>query len=625
MNSSLLATATLTVSLIAPLSVAAADKQLLWGDTHLHTTYSSDAYANGNLTAGPDVAYRYARGMPVLHPYHRARVQIGTPLDFLVVSDHAEFLGGIRSIHRNGVDTSDLGIIDTIKAYVAHYVLTDAIDSGEGRRLFVSMLPDPALTPREDAQAASMQNSDVSMLPLPPEIEIDAWKSITDYADEHYEPGVFTALVGWEWSSIPGGANLHRVVVSDSSGKLAQSYDPFGSDNSPYPEDLWAWLEETSAATGANFIAIPHNSNISKGYMFDTSSFRGEAMTPEYANARVKWEPIAEITQIKGDSETHSTLSPDDEFADFENYPYYIQRVQSEYAPQVGDFVRSALKRGLELEQALGVNPYQLGVIGSTDAHTALPSAEEDNFPGKVPIDSIPENKLTMPVGDNAYAVGGWDRSASGLAAVWAKENTREAILAAMKRKEVYATTGPRIAVQFFGGAGFTADDLSAAHIYDHATSRGVAMGGTLPASLAEAPSFVATAAKDPVGANLDRLQVIKGWVDAQGQSHERVYNIAWSDDRALSADGKLPPVENTVDMSTGEVDNRVGAETLSAVWTDPDFDAAQSAFYYLRVLQIPTARHSLLDAIAMGMDSAEGHPDTIQERAYTSSIWYRP
>jgi hypothetical protein len=625
MNSSLLATATLTVSLIAPLSAAAADKQLLWGDTHLHTTYSSDAYANGNLTAGPDVAYRYARGMPVVHPYHRARVQIGTPLDFLVVSDHAEFLGGIRSIHRNGVDTSDLGIIDTIKAYVAHYVLTDAIDSGEGRRLFVSMLPDPALTPREDAQAASMQNSDVSMLPLPPEIEIDAWKSITDYADEHYEPGVFTALVGWEWSSIPGGANLHRVVVSDSSGKLAQSYDPFGSDNSPYPEDLWAWLEETSAATGANFIAIPHNSNISKGYMFDTSSFRGEAMTPEYANARVKWEPIAEITQIKGDSETHSTLSPDDEFADFENYPYYIQRIHSEYAPQVGDFVRSALKRGLELEQALGVNPYQLGVIGSTDAHTSLPSAEEDNFHGKVAIDSIPENKLTMPVGDNAYAVGGWDRSASGLAAVWATENTREAILAAMKRKEVYATTGPRIAVQFFGGAGFAADDLSAAHIYDHATSRGVAMGGTLPVSMDEAPSFIATAAKDPVGANLDRLQVIKGWVDAQGQSHERVYNIAWSDDRELSADGKLPPVENTVDLRTGEVDNRVGAETLSAVWTDPDFDAAQSAFYYLRVLQIPTARHSLLDAIALGMESAEGHPDTIQERAYTSSIWYRP
>ena len=606
-------------------STIAADKQLLWGDTHLHTTYSSDAYANGNLTAGPDVAYRYARGMPVIHPYHRARVQIGTPLDFLVVSDHAEFLGGVRSIHRNGVDTSDLGIIDTIKAYVAHYVLTDAIDSGEGRRLFVSMLPDPTITPRESAQAASMLNSDTGMLPLPPTVEIDAWKSITNYADEYNEPGVFTALVGWEWSSIPGGANLHRVVVSDSSGKVAQTYDPFGSDNSPYPDDLWAWLEETSAATGANFIAIPHNSNISKGYMFDTSSFRGEAMTPEYARARVKWEPIAEITQIKGDSETHSTLSPDDEFADFENYPYYIQRIHTEYTPQVGDFVRSALKRGLELEQALGVNPYEMGVIGSTDAHTSLPSAEENNFHGKVAIDSIPENKLTMPAGDNAYAVGGWDRSASGLAAIWATENTREAILAAMKRKEVYATTGPRITVQFFGGTGFEAGDLAVADVYEHATNRGVAMGGTLSRLSDEAPSFIATAAKDPVGANLDRLQVIKGWIDAQGKSHERVYNIAWSGDRELSADGKLPPVEDTVDLRTGEVDNRVGAETLSAVWTDPDFDAAQAAFYYLRVLQIPTARHSLLDAIAMGMESAEGHPDTIQERAYTSSIWYRP
>ena len=606
-------------------SATAADKQLLWGDTHLHTTYSSDAYTNNNLTATPDIAYRYARGMPVVHPYHRARVQIETPLDFLVVSDHAEFLGGIRSIHRDGVDTSDLGVIDTIKAYVAHYVLTDAIDSGKGRRLFVSVLPDPDLTPLEDAQVSSVQNSDVSLLPIPQEIEIDTWKSITNYADEYNEPGVFTALVGWEWSSIPGGANLHRIVVSDSSGKVAQSYDPFGLDNSPYPEDLWSWLEETSAATGANFIAIPHNSNISKGYMFDTRSLRGEEITREYAQTRVKWEPIAEITQIKGDSETHSTLSPDDEFADFENYPYYIQRRWTEYEPKAGDFVRSALKRGLEFERALGVNPYQLGVIGSTDAHTSLPSAEENNFHGKLATDSIPENKQGFGGVDDGRRTSGWAMSASGLAAVWATENTREAILAAMKRKEVYATTGPRIAVQFFGGSGFEAGDLAAADIYEHARSRGVAMGGTLPASMDGAPSFIAMAVKDPVGANLDRLQVIKGWVDGQGQSHERVYNVAWSDDRELSADGKLPPVENTVDLRNGEVDNRVGAETLSVVWTDPDFDATQSAFYYLRVLQIPTARHSLLDAIALGMDSAKGQPDTIQERAYTSSIWYRP
>ena len=625
MNPGFLAAAVLATTIASPLSVIAADKQLLWGDTHLHTTYSSDAYTNNNLTAEPDVAYRYARGMPVIHPYHKARVQIETPLDFLVVSDHAELLGGIRSIHRDGVDTSELGIIDTIKAYFAQFVLNRAIDGGEGRSLFVSILPDPDLTPREDAESSSLQSSDVNLLPIPRQIEIDTWKTITNYADAYNEPGVFTALVGWEWSSIPGGANLHRIVVSDSSGKVAQSYDPFGLDDSPYPEDLWSWLEETSAATGANFIAIPHNSNISKGYMFDTKSLRGAAITPEYAGTRLKWEPIAEITQIKGDSETHSTLSPEDEFADFENYPFYIQRRWTEYKPQLGDFVRPALKRGLELEQSIGVNPYQFGVIGSTDAHTSLPSAEETNFHGKVATDSIPANKQGLLGQDDGKSTTGWAMSASGLAAVWATENTREAILAAMKRKEVYATTGPRIAVQFFGGEGYVAEDLAAADLYGHATSRGVAMGGTLPASLEGAPSFIASAAKDPVGANLDRLQVVKGWVDDKGQSHERVYNIAWSDDRQLGADGKLPPVENTVDLSNGKVDNRVGAQTLSAVWTDPDFDANQSAFYYLRVLQIPTARHSLLDAIALGMDSAKEFPDTIQERAYTSSIWYKP
>ena len=609
--------------LLVSTTANAAGKQLLWGDTHLHTTYSSDAYTNNNLTAKPDVAYRYARGMPVVHPYHKARVQIETPLDFLVVSDHAELLGGMRSIHRDGVDTSDLGIIDSLLAHIARYVFANAIDKGEGRSLFVSVLPDPDITPREDAQS-SLLNSNVSLLPVPQQIEIDTWKSITNYADEYNEPGVFTALVGWEWTSLPAGANLHRVVVSDSSGKVAQSYDPFGSDSSAYPEDLWSWLEETSAATGANFIAIPHNSNISKGYMFDTRSLRGEEMTSEYAQAKAKWEPIAEITQIKGDSETHSTLSPDDEFADFENYPYYIQRRWTEYKPQAGDFLRPALRRGLALEQTLGVNPYQMGVIGSTDAHTSLPSAEESNFHGKLATDSIPENKRPLNE-DGGRRTSGWAMSASGLAAVWAEENTREAILQAMKRKEVYATTGPRIAVQFFGGNGFVTEDLASADLYGDATARGVAMGGTLPAALDGAPSFIAHAAKDPVGANLDRLQVVKGWVDEQGQTHERVYNIAWSADRRLSPDGKLPAVENTVDLRSGEVDNRVGAETLSTVWTDPDFDAGQSAFYYLRVLQIPTARHSLLDAIALGMDSAEGFPDTIQERAYSSAIWYRP
>ncbi|MGI9287218.1 MAG: DUF3604 domain-containing protein [Pseudomonadales bacterium] len=602
--------------------VCAQERQLLWGDTHLHTTYSSDAYTNDNLLAGPDVAYRYARGMPVEHPYHKARVQIETPLDFLVVSDHAEYLGQIRNLHRNGVDTSDLGLIDTVKAWVAEYVLGGAIDGGEGRSLFVSILPDPDLTPLQDAENSSLESSNLSLIPMPKQVEVDTWRIITDTADAYNEPGVFTALIGWEWSSIPGGANLHRVVVSDSDAAIAQKYDPFGLDDSPFPEDLWAWLEKTSAATGADFAAIPHNSNISKGYMFSDQSLRGERMTADYATLRAKWERVAEITQIKGDSETHSSLSPEDEFADFENYPFYIQRKFTEYQPQRGDFIRSALKLGLELEQQLGVNPYNFGVIGSTDSHTSLSSAEEGNFHGKLATDSVPANKQNQFSEDDRGS-SGWAMSASGLAAVWAQENTRASILVALKRREVYATTGPRISVQFYGGADFTEVDLEAADLYSYATKRGVPMGGEL-ARNDNAPTFIVTAAKDPVGANLDRIQIVKGWLDAKGKSQERVFNVAWSDDRLLADDGSLPAVGNTVNLKTGKVANSIGATQLAGVWQDPQFNPDRPAFYYARVLQIPSARHSLLDAIALGMEHAADNPDTIQERAYTSSIWYR-
>ena len=338
---------------------------------------------------------------------------------------------------------------------------------------------------------------------------------------------------------------------------------------------------------------------------------------------RDRWEPVAEITQIKGDSETHSLFSPEDEFADFENYPFYIQRHWTEYQPQPGDFVRQALKLGLQLERELGVNPYRMGVIGSTDSHTALSSAEEDNFHGKLATDSIPANKQRS-FNKEGPGSSGWAMSASGLAAVWAGENTRESILAALKRREVYATTGPRIAVQFFGGFDFTADDLAAADLYTQASARGVPMGGELSGG-DNAPSFLVIAGRDPVGANLDRVQIVKGWLDGEGEQREQVYDVAWSGEREAGGDGSLPAVGNSVDLQTGTVDNRVGAPQLSALWQDPDFDPAQPAFYYVRVLQIPTARHSLLDAVALGMEHAGEQPDTIQERAYTSSIWYRP
>jgi hypothetical protein len=603
-------------------SVAGAgEKKLLWGDTHLHTTYSSDAYTNNNLSADPETAYRYAKGIPVIHPYHRARVQIETPLDFLVVSDHAELLGVIRQIHRKGVDTEGLGIIDGIKARFAAWVLQRAIDKGEGRALFSSILP-PPMEAREAAQQSTLSDG-VSIIPDMMPVQIDTWKTITDIADAYNKPGEFTALIGWEWSSIPGGANLHRIVITDSDAAIAQSYQPYSLNDSLFPEDLWTWLDQISASTGAGFIAIPHNSNISKGNMFDELSLRGAPFTADYIAARMRWEKLAEITQIKGDSETHSVLSPEDEFADFENYPYYIQNGYQPYQAHPGDYIRSALKRGLAMADAHGQNPYQFGVIGSTDSHTALSSAEENNFWGKLATDSIPENKQRK-FHTEYPSSSGWAMSASGLAAVWAQDNTREAILSAMRRRETYATTGPRIALRFFGGPGFTDADLEVPDIYAHATSRGVPMGGEL-SGLESAPSFIVIAARDPRGANLDRVQIVKGWLDSQGEQQEKVYNVAWSDGRSVDASGNIPAVGNTVDINNATYKNSIGAEQLSAVWQDPDFEPAQSAFYYVRVLEIPTPRHSLFDALALGMQHATDQPDTIQERAYSSSIWYTP
>ncbi|WP_116365223.1 DUF3604 domain-containing protein [Parahaliea mediterranea] len=604
-------------------TAASAAPQLLWGDTHLHTSYSSDAFANNNLVADPDTAYRYARGEPVLHPYHKARVQIGTPLDFLVVSDHAEFLGVINHTYFNGVDTDDLGLLDALKARIAAWVLQRKIGQGQGRQLFVDVLPEPG-DARQAAEAAQL-GGQVGWLPPMGAVESSTWRSIIDTADRFNEPGTFTAFIGWEWSSIPGGANLHRVVISDADAQKASAFEPFGLDDSPFPEDLWAWLESTRAETGIDFLAIPHNSNISKGYMFDTVSLRGEPFDADYVATRRKWEPIAEITQLKGDSETHPDLSPNDPFADFEEYPHYIQRWHTPYKAEVGDYLRPALLRGMQLAAELGSNPYELGFIGSTDAHTGLSTAEEDNFHGKFATDSIPANKQ-LGWSDEEGGTNGWAMSASGMAAVWAEDNSREAIMAAMKRREVYATTGPRIGLQFFGGWQLSEAQLQSPSLYEAATAAGVPMGGVLPAATeGGAPGFLVQAVKDPVGAGLERVQIVKGWLSASGEPREQVFDVVWSGERSANARGQLPPAESSVDPRTGEVAVEAGAPQLLAYWQDPNFNPGQPAFYYVRVLQVPTARHSYLDALALGQEEAPGYPDTLQERAYSSPIWYRP
>ena len=616
---------------VAEAALADPSRQLLWGDTHLHTSYSFDAFLNGNRSADPDTAYRWGKGLPVIHPYHRARVQLETPLDFLVVADHAEYLGIIRKLYFGEYEREG----DEEPQFVRH--LRAEIDAGRGGAVFSGVLPAAKVEPGETRDPVNDQGQP-NPLPIPgggEPMRATAWSETTAAADRHNEPGRFTAMIGWEWSSLPNGANLHRVVMTNADGEIARTFLPYRSTDSSYPDDLWAWLDKTSQSTGAGFVAIPHNPNISKGYMFGATALDGTPYTAESARTRVRWEPVAEVTQYKGDSETHPDLSPDDPFADFETYEGYIQTNVQTYKASVGDYARSALRRGLEIEEQVGANPYKFGMIGATDSHSGLAAAEEDNFWGKMAVDSTPETKDQFGVG---RVVDGWNIGAQGLAGVWAEANDRDSILAAFQRREVYATTGPRMQVRFFGGWGFNARDAKAADFVERGYAKGVAMGGDLAGpppnsgaltrlfgESAGAPSFLIHAAKDPKSANLDRIQIVKGWLARDGKSRERVYDVAWSGDRAIGSDGALEGVGNTVNLETGAYTNDIGAAELAQVWTDPDFDPGTRAFYYVRVLEIPTARHSLLDAVALQGEPSDKQPPTLQERAYTSPIWYTP
>jgi len=599
----------------ASATASAESTKLLWGDTHLHTSYSFDVYLFGTFDATPDTAYRFARGLPVVNPATRTRWQLSRPLDFLVVADHAEVLGTMPKLFAGdpqfaGTETGKLllklGGARGPKELQAVYDLLASAGSGL-----------PGVSPVSQEQAwADLHGG---------EKRRSTWNELIDAAERYNQPGTFTALIGWEWSSQPGGGNIHRVVFTPQDGDVARQFLPFSALESQDPEDLWRWLEQTSERTGAQFVSIPHNANLSAGRMFPLERSDGSPLDAAYAKTRARWEPVLEVTQIKGDSETHPMLSPADEYADYESYNFVMTVERKTPDPTDADYARSGLKRGLALEAKLGTNPYKYGFIGSSDSHTGLSAVEERTFAGKSKHDAFPGTRAG-PSG--LGAAKGWDMGAAGFVAAWATENTRQGLYEAFKRREVYASTGPRITLRFFGGYEFAKTDLNAKDLSAVGYRKGVPMGGDLKRHARDrAPAFMVAAMKDPLAAHLDRLQIVKGWMDADGQTHERIYDVAVSDGRTIGADGRCAtPVGNTVDLATGNYSNAIGAAELAAVWRDPDFDPAQRAFYYARVLEIPTPRYSLLDSIALGQPWEDtGRPATIQERVYGSPIWYTP
>ncbi len=586
----------------------------LFGDTHLHTAASFDAGAFGARIT-PREAYRLARGAEITASSGQP-VKLSRPLDFLVVADHSDNMGMFPDLYAGKPE-----VIADPQARTWY----DMIKSGKGA--------DAALQIIMGFGAGTLPPS---MIYAPnTRAYKNAWEDNIAAADEYNEPGQFTALIGYEWTSNTGGNNLHRnVIFRDDGEKAAQvvpytTMQPFGSDN---PRDLWTWMQNYEDKTGGSVLAIAHNGNLSNGRMFPLiESFTGKPVDKAYAEQRAHWERLYETTQTKGDGETHPALSPNDEFANFERWDFGNLDASVPKTPNMLEFeyARSALRNGLKLGSDLGTNPYKFGMIGSTDAHTGLAAVEEDNFFGKTtPQEPSPE-RLTATFVDNPKTnikVMDWQVSASGYAAVWAVDNTREALWDAMQRKETYATTGSRMTVRFFGGWDFNAADAEGRNPGATGYAKGVPMGGDLKAApQGKVPTFLVAALKDPISGNLDRYQIVKGWLDDKGETHEQVYDVAWGGDRKPGPDGKVPSVGSTVDVENATWKNTIGAPELIAVWKDPDFDPKQEAFYYGRVIEIPTPRWTAYDAKRFSVKPLPGTPMTVTERAYTSPIWYTP
>ncbi len=593
----------------SPYANRAYPDKVLFGDSHFHTKLSPDAGLIGTRLSVED-GYRFARGQTIVSNTGQ-RVQLVRPLDFLVVTDHAEYMGLAPMIQ----DANPILLSDAHGRW-----LYERFTSGpEGAMEAFRSILDDGVTGTDRLSESDMVHT--------------IWSEFIQTAEAYNEPGRFSAMTGFEWTSMPSGNNLHRVVVFRDAADRTGRVLPFSLFDSEDPEDLWRYLATYEAATGGQALAIPHNGNLSNGTMFTAMTFSGNPIDRAYAQARMRWEPIIEVTQMKGDGETHPLLSPEDEFADYEKWD--VGNIDGSAAKEDRmlqyEYGRSALKLGLKLGQQIGANPYKFGLSGATDTHTGLTTTREENYFGKyanTEPSSDRHNHEVIPAEDPALRILTSQELASGLTAVWARENTREAIFDAMARKEVYATTGTRIRVRVFAGWDFEAAEVSRPDFVSQGYERGVPMGGDLreapPAG--QAPTFMIRALRDPDGANLDRVQIIKGWLDANGETHERIYDVAVSDGRRIGSDGRArDAVGNTVDIATATFTNTIGDPVMTAYWEDPDFDSNEHAFYYVRVLEIPTPRWTTYDAAFFDIDLPDNVPPTIQDRAYTSPIWYTP
>lgn len=596
-----------------PASTAPEDRQAWYGDLHLHTTNSFDAYVLMGTKTTPDEAYHFARGEEI--NYLGEKVRRGEPLDFLAVTDHSENIGVFNELDdpNSALSKSELGQ-RILKAKAEGKLDLTAKRDGvsEALALIGQLLKGDILKGIPGVNIADLTSS--------------AWQREIDAANRNYQPGKFTTFIGYEWSSMPNGQNLHRNVIFRGSA----APHPFSSIDSSKPEDLWSWLTKIRGQ-GFEALAISHNANASNGLMYDWTTLDGRPIDVAYATLRSENEPLTEISQNKGTSETHPSLSPNDEFAGFEIFDRLL--ISPQKSRPAGSYTRDALGKGLVINEKIGANPYKSGYTGSADFHGGLSVSSEKDFGGNIGGANVGGGKTSVeaarallspstdPAAFNATITG-----SAGLTGVWAEQNTRESIYDAFRRKETFATSGTRLKVRLFGGWDFAPGFDKKSDAVKQAYAHGTPMGSDLPARPANAgaPSFLVWALKDPNGANLDRVQIVKVWVE-NGVQKEKVFDVAFDAGRGHDASGKLKPIGNTVDLKTGAYTNTIGSVALQTTWRDPEFKASQSAAYYVRVLEIPTPRWTTLLAVQNGLPLPDGIAATIQERAWSSPIWYTP